>query len=82
MRVPQHAAEQTGAAANWLPLQKVDTSDQINATVASPAAAAAAFFVEGVHETVAPLNPDTTTSTLRSTVPAAYFADVTMWPDS
>jgi PKD repeat protein len=75
---------QEGTAANWLLLQQVDVSDLVHITVASPGGGGledAQFYVEGVHETVTPLNPDYDNVDLSLDLsPVQYFADVTMWP--
>ena len=75
---------QEGAAANWLLLQQVDISDLVHITVGSPGGGGledAQFYVEGVHETCSPLNPDYDNVDLSLDLsPVQYFADVTMWP--
>ena len=51
----------TGASENWRLLSKVDISDLIDVTIASPGGGGftdAVFFVEGVHEECRPLNTE------------------------
>jgi hypothetical protein len=85
------ATTAVGAGANWHLLSKVDISDRVDITVASPGGGGfggtsdldAQFYVEGVHETVQPLNPtmDDVTLTLDLS-PVAFFNDTSMFPDT
>jgi hypothetical protein len=77
------------AGATWHLLSKVDISDRVDITVGSPGGGGfggtsdldAQFYVEGVHETVQPLNPEMDDVTLTLDLsPVAYFTDVTMFP--
>jgi hypothetical protein len=66
-----------GASITWQLLTRVDISDRIDLTVTSPGGggfAAEPFYVEGVHETSRPLNPDHDDVTVTLDLsPAAYF---------
>ena len=65
------------APAVWRLLADVDISDEVTVTVQSPGGGgyeAVAYYVEGVHETVAPLVPDYDDVTLTLDLsPVAYF---------
>jgi hypothetical protein len=66
-----------GAAANWLFLSQVDIGDQVAVYISSPGGGSFGgnlYFVEGVHEQVAPLDAayDDVTMTLDLS-PAAYY---------
>jgi hypothetical protein len=75
--------EQAHAAATWDLLSQIEIADQINITVASPGGGGfddEPFFVEGIHETVSPLNPDYDLVRLTLDLsPQAYFEDQTMF---
>jgi hypothetical protein len=72
----------SAARATWHLLTKVDIADIVNVTVASPGGGgldAVPYFVEGVHETVAPLNDEYDDITLTLDLsPQAYF-DMDPW---
>ena len=75
--------EQPHAAATWDLLSQIEIADLINITVASPGGGGffdQPFFVEGVHETVSPLNPsyDLVRLTLDLS-PQAYFDNLDMF---
>jgi hypothetical protein len=75
--------EQAHAAATWALLCQVEIADLIDITVGSPGGGGfevESFFVEGVHQTVEPLNPsyDLVTLTLDLS-PQAYFDDQAMF---
>lgn len=66
-----------GSSITWRLLTEIDISDQIDLTVGSPGGgglSAEPYFVEGVHETVQPLNPDYDDVTVTLDLsPQAYF---------
>ena len=68
---------QPGATATWNLLSKVDIADQVDVTLASPGGGGLTgepYFVEGVHETVQPLNADMDDITVTLDLsPQAYF---------
>jgi hypothetical protein len=70
---------QAGASENWRLLSKIDIGDTIEITVASPGGGgfnAEPYFVEGIHETSLPANPDYDDVTVTLDVsPRAYFTD-------
>lgn len=72
-----------GAAITWQLLTEVDVSDRVDITVSSPGGGGFTldpYYVEGVHETVQPLNPDYDSITLNLDLsPKAYF-DVDPFP--
>ena len=75
--------EQPHAAATWDLLSQVEIADLISITVASPGGGGfddEAFFVEGIHETVTPLNPDYDLVRLTLDLsPQAYFDHLDMF---
>lgn len=74
-----------GGAITWRLLTEIDISDQLDVTVGSPGGGGFTvdpYFVEGVHETVRPLNPDMDNITLTLDLsPKAYF-DTNPFPTS
>lgn len=74
---------QSGASENWRLLSKVDISDRVAVTIASPGGGgftAQQFFVEGIREECRPLNSEHDLETVTLDVsPAAYF-DVNPFP--
>jgi hypothetical protein len=71
-----------GSQITWKLLTQIDIADQIDLSVAPSAAAEGggfldeAYYVEGIHETVAPLNPDYDNITIELDLsPAAYYAN-------
>jgi hypothetical protein len=75
-----------GAGELWDLLSRVDISDSVTVTVASPGGGgfdADPYFVEGVHETVQPLTGEMDDVTLTLDLsPQAYFSDTSMFPTS
>jgi hypothetical protein len=76
-------ADAPGAAVTWQLLTRVDISDQVDVLVASPGGGSfdRSCYVEGVHETVQPLNPDMDDVTVSLDLsPKALFDDTSMFP--
>jgi hypothetical protein len=75
--------DQAGASENWRLLSLVDIGDTCSVTIGSPGGGGLtdeAYFVEGVHEEVHPLNADYDDVTVRLDLsPRAYFT-VDPWP--
>ena len=71
------------AAATWDLLSQIEIADLIGITIASPGGGGfddEPYFVEGIHETVTPLNPDYDLVRLTLDLsPQAYFEDQTMF---
>jgi len=67
-----------GADITWLMLTKIDISDQVDLTVSSPGGGGFnvdPYYVEGIHETIRPLNPQMDSVTVELDLsPKAYFA--------
>ena len=72
-----------GAGTNWLLLSKIDVADLIRVTVGAPGGGGfsnAPFYVEGVHETCQPLNPDYDDVTLSLDLSPKQYFDANPWP--
>jgi hypothetical protein len=73
----------TGAAANWAFLSQVDVSDRVDVTVAGSGGGGFTidpYYVEGVHETVQPLNPNYDDVTLTLDLSPKAFFDTNPFP--
>jgi len=66
-----------GANVTWQLLTEIDISDRVDLTVSSPGGGgftAVPYYVEGIHETVRPLNPEMDSVTVELDLsPTAYF---------
>jgi hypothetical protein len=66
-----------GANITWQLLTEIDISDRVDLTVASPGGGGftgVPYYVEGIHETVRPLNPAMDSVTVELDLsPTAYF---------
>ncbi len=75
--------EQPHAAATWALLSGIEIADLVDITVGSPGGGGfdgESFFVEGIHETVSPLNPDYDLVRLTLDLsPQSYFTDLSMF---
>jgi hypothetical protein len=74
-----------GGHITWQLLTEIDISDQLDITISSPGGGGFTtepYYVEGIHETVQPLNPDYDDITLTLDLsPKAYF-DTNPFPTS
>jgi hypothetical protein len=75
----------TGASRLWDLLCGIDIADRVAVLVGSPGPGVGytgqQHFVEGIHETCRPLNPDMDDVTLSLDLsPVAYFSDLSMFP--
>jgi hypothetical protein len=73
-----------GSATTWQLMSRIDISDQVDITLGHPGGGGffdAEYYVEGVHETSRPLNPDYDDDTVTLDLsPKAYFDDTSMFP--